>query len=255
MSNGSRGGGRIVGRFDRAAPGGAKGACAVLALESRRLLAAPSPPVITEPEVNGQVVSNFDVHMEVDPLAFSDVDGHAHHATSWQIRETSGNGGAVVWQALNVSDPLSKVHIHFGDGAFVGTLAGQTALLANRPYVLHTTFTDSNNETSATSQRAFSTAPLTQPVPGEGTWIVREGYKLELAAPAQAFRLPVNIAFVPNPGPNANDPLYYVTELYGSIKVVTRGGAISDYATGLLDYNPSGPISGVGEQGLTGIAV
>lgn len=69
------------------------------------------------------------------------------------------------------------------------------------------------------------------------------------------YRLPVNIAFVPDPGPNPDDPLYYVTELYGSIQVVTRDGTKHEFATGLLDYNPQGPISGSGEQGLTGIAV
>ena len=69
------------------------------------------------------------------------------------------------------------------------------------------------------------------------------------------YRLPVNIAFVPDPGPNPDDPLYYVTELYGSIQVVTRDGTRHEFATGLLDYNPQGPISGSGEQGLTGITV
>ena len=69
------------------------------------------------------------------------------------------------------------------------------------------------------------------------------------------YRLPVNIAFVPDPGPNPDDPLYFVTELYGSIQVVTRDGTKHEFATGLLDYNPTGPISGSGEQGLTGIAV
>ena len=69
------------------------------------------------------------------------------------------------------------------------------------------------------------------------------------------YRLPVNIAFVPNPGPDPDDPLYYVTELYGSIQVVRRDGTKQTFATGLLDYNPDGPISGTGEQGLTGIFV
>lgn len=69
------------------------------------------------------------------------------------------------------------------------------------------------------------------------------------------YRLPVNITFVPDPGPNPDDPLYYVTELYGSIQVVTRDGTKHEFATALLDYNPTGPISGSGEQGLTGLAV
>ncbi len=79
------------------------------------------------------------------------------------------------------------------------------------------------------------------------------GYVVEEVG--SGYRLPVNIAFVPNPGPNPDDPLYYVTELYGSIQVVTRDGTKHEFATGLLDYNPNGPISGSGEQGLTGIAI
>ena len=208
------------------------------ALEVRLNLAGPAAPVIVEPLTNGEVVSNFDVHMEVDPAAWSDPDGDAHQATSWQIRETPANGGATVWQAGNVSDALSKVHIHLGDGTFVGTLAGDTALLPSHDYVLRATFTDSRGESSATSTRTFRTADETAPVPGAGTWIAHEGYAVELAATAQAFRLAVNIAFVPNPGPNATDPLYYVTELYGSIKVITRAGTVSNYAANLLDYDP-----------------
>jgi glucose/arabinose dehydrogenase len=82
---------------------------------------------------------------------------------------------------------------------------------------------------------------------------LQPGYVIEEVG--SDYRLPVNIAFVPNPGPNPNDPLYYVTELYGSIQVVQRDGDKIQFATGLLDYNPNGPISGTGEQGLTGIAV
>jgi glucose/arabinose dehydrogenase len=224
-------------------------------LEERLTLSAPAAPVIIEPLTNGQVVSNFDVHMEVDPSAYSDADGDAHQSTTWQIRETAAAGGAVVWQAVGVTDALSKVHIHLGDGAFVGTLVGKSSLLASRDYALNATFTDSSNAVSATSVRTFSTPAPTAPVPGEGTWITHEGYAVEPAATAGAFRLPVNVAFVPIPGPNPTDPLYYVTELYGSIKMVTRGGQVSTYASGLLDYDPTGPISGTGEQGLAGLAI
>ncbi len=69
------------------------------------------------------------------------------------------------------------------------------------------------------------------------------------------FSLPVNIAFVLEPGPNPDDPLFYVTELYGTIKVVANDGTVSDYATGLLNFNPTGNFPGSGEQGLTGIVV
>src|SRR6476659_8159563 len=92
-------------------------------LEARLTPSGPAAPVIIEPLTDGQVVSNFDVHMEVDPSAYSDPDGDAHQSTTWTIRETAAAGGATVWQAVGVTDALSKVHLHLGDGTFVGTLA------------------------------------------------------------------------------------------------------------------------------------
>jgi hypothetical protein len=88
------------------------------------------------------------------------------------------------------------------------------------------------------------------PVP----WVVKQpGYRVDRVA--TGFQLPVNIAFVPTPGSAAGDPFYYVTELYGNVKVVTRGGAVNDYATGLLNFDPIGSFPGSGEKGLTGIVV
>lgn len=72
---------------------------------------------------------------------------------------------------------------------------------------------------------------------------------------AGGFQLPTNIAFVPNPGSAPDSPLFYVTELYGKIKVVSLDGTVSDYATGLLNFNPTGAFPGSGEQGLAGIVV
>jgi glucose/arabinose dehydrogenase len=82
---------------------------------------------------------------------------------------------------------------------------------------------------------------------------LQPGYEIDVVA--TGLRLPVNIAFVPNPGPNPEDPLYYVAELYGSIQVVRRDGTRQTFATSLLDYNPEGPFGGSGEQGLSGLAV
>lgn len=85
-------------------------------------------------------------------------------------------------------------------------------------------------------------------------WDARqERFKVEVFA--DGFQLPVNIVFVPNPGPNPSDPFLYVTELYGQIKVVTRDRTVSTYASGLLDFSPTGAFPGSGEQGLSGIAV
>ncbi len=93
--------------------------------------------------------------------------------------------------------------------------------------------------------------PLTEPaVP----WAVRQpGFRIERFA--TGLRLPVNVAFVPAPGPNADDPFLYVAELYGAVKVVTRSGAVSDYATNLLNFDPTGLFPGSGEKGLAGIVV
>jgi glucose/arabinose dehydrogenase len=96
----------------------------------------------------------------------------------------------------------------------------------------------------------FSSVARGLPAP----WVAREpGYRIDLVA--TGLTMPVNIAFVPNPGPLPTDPKFYVTELYGTIKVVTNDHAVQTYATGLLNYAPSGTFPGSGEQGLAGLAV
>ncbi len=85
-------------------------------------------------------------------------------------------------------------------------------------------------------------------------WIALEaGYAIELVA--TGFQLPVNIAFKPDSGLEPQDPFFYVTELYGTIKVVTKDGSVGDFATNLLDFNPTGNFPGSGEQGLTGVVI
>ncbi len=85
-------------------------------------------------------------------------------------------------------------------------------------------------------------------------WEIRQpGYVVEQFA--SGFQLPVNIAFVPNPGPNPTDPFFYVTELYGQIMMVTRNGTVSVYAGNLLNYPPTGVFPGSGESGVAGICV
>jgi len=85
-------------------------------------------------------------------------------------------------------------------------------------------------------------------------WAARQpGYEIEVVA--GGFLLPVNISFVADPGPAPGDPLFYVTELYGTIKVVSNDGTVGVYATNLLNFTPSGNFPGSGEQGVTGLAV
>jgi len=54
----------------------------------------------------------------------------------------------------------------------------------------------------------------------QSNWEIREGFKIEKVV--GGLFLPVNLAFVPNPKPHNSSPLFYVTELYGSIKVITH---------------------------------
>ncbi len=100
------------------------------------------------------------------------------------------------------------------------------------------------------AEPVFSALARGTPTP----WVALEpGYRIEVVA--RGLRLPVNIAFVPNPGVQPDSPLYYVTELYGSIKTILRDGTVLTYASNLLNFNPTGAFPGSGEQGVTGIAV
>ncbi|MFN3241717.1 MAG: PQQ-dependent sugar dehydrogenase [Planctomycetota bacterium] len=96
----------------------------------------------------------------------------------------------------------------------------------------------------------FSSLARTVPVPWQP---VQAGYTLDVVA--QGLQLPVNIAFAPNQSSLPTAPKFYVTELYGTIKVVTNSGLVANYATNVINYTPSGAFPGSGEQGLAGIAV
>lgn len=75
-------------------------------------------------------------------------------------------------------------------------------------------------------------------------WELRPDYVLSIDA--AGFRYPTEIAFVPDPGDGPKDPLYFVTELKGTVKVVTNDRTVHTFATGLFD--PS-RISGGSETG------
>ena len=104
--------------------------------------------------------------------------------------------------------------------------------------------------TSGQTSPSFSSLARGPEIP----WSVKQaGYAVEVFA--EGFQLPVNIAFVPNAGPEPDAPFFYVTELYGEVRVVRRDGSVGTFASGLLDFNPTGNFPGSGEQGLAGIAV
>ena len=213
----------------------------------------PNTPTITEPNIEGKVVNPGDVHMETAP--FSDPDaGQIHACTDWEIW-TAGLTERV-WFTSCIGG-IEKVHTHLGDGVFQGSLAGRTDLLPNTDYIIRVRHKDNSGapatEWSAYAQRGIHTSDVSIGNPNQLWSLPQAGYEVQVAA--TGFQLPVNIAFVPNPGTLPTSPFYYVVELYGNIKVVTRAGAISDYVTGLLNFNPTGNFPGTGEQGVTGLVI
>jgi hypothetical protein len=57
---------------------------------------------------------------------------------------------------------------------------------------------------------------------------VAEGFRLDVDA--DNFRFPTSIAVVPNPGESPDSPLYYVTEIRGRVRVVTKNRSVHTFA-------------------------
>ncbi len=85
-------------------------------------------------------------------------------------------------------------------------------------------------------------------------WAVRGGYSISIDT--QGFELPSALAFVPNPGPDPKDPLYYLTELTGAIKVVTNDRSVSTFAEDFFTRDPEEELPDIaGEVGMAGICL
>jgi glucose/arabinose dehydrogenase len=223
------------------------GSALVLALAAGTAHAAPPQPTIIEPSVDGQEVHPSDVHMEV---VIPD-DSNDDVCTDWEIR--TADLSRVAWEAPCATGVLAH-HIHLGDGTFLITHPlVPPGLEFGSTYVLRSRFHDDDGEIGDWSVRTFKTYPPSSPGGGIPWTPLQPGYVVDQVA--GGLQLPTDIAFVPSPGPGPKDPLLYITELYGTIKVVARDGTVSDYATGLLNFPPTGDFPGSGELGLTGIVV
>jgi len=85
-------------------------------------------------------------------------------------------------------------------------------------------------------------------------WEVAPGMSLE--ADAMGFTLPTAIAFVPDPGPGPKDPLYFVTEIRGKIKVVTNDRSVHTFAEGFFQSKPLHELPETeGETGMAGLCL
>ena len=85
-------------------------------------------------------------------------------------------------------------------------------------------------------------------------WAVAEAFSLSKDTSGYSF--PTAIAFVPEPGPNPGDPLYFVTEIRGKIKVVTNDRTVHTFAENFftLEVSKEKPSRG-GEIGMAGICL
>ena len=85
-------------------------------------------------------------------------------------------------------------------------------------------------------------------------WEVEEG--LSLRIDAEGFRMPTAIAFVPSPGPGPKDPLYFVTELRGAVRVVTNDRSVHTFAENFFRFRPEKELPAIeGESGLGAICL
>lgn len=85
-------------------------------------------------------------------------------------------------------------------------------------------------------------------------WAVRDNFKISVDA--EGFQFPSAIAFVPNPGDGPDDPLYFVTELRGRVKVVTNDRTVHTFAEDFFRLKPEEELPAFsGETGLAGICL
>ena len=84
-------------------------------------------------------------------------------------------------------------------------------------------------------------------------WCACTGFRVEEVT--TGLDLPVNLAFVPKPAATPHAPHFYVTELSGSVKVVTQDWNVHTYADSLLNYAPYRETPASEDGGVTGICV
>jgi hypothetical protein len=103
---------------------------------------------------------------------------------------------------------------------------------------------------------AAPAAPPATEADWRANWAVAPGFALE--RDTTGYTLPTSLAFVPQPGPGPKDPLYFVAELGGVIKVVSNDRSVSVFAQ---DFFQSLALQNVPENyqppqiGLTGLCL
>ncbi len=93
-----------------------------------------------------------------------------------------------------------------------------------------------------------------EPYNSKDDWTLPENFAIEIDTEGYSF--PTAIAFVTEPGAGPKDPLYFVTELRGKIKVVTNDRTVHTFAEGFFELKPREELPAQsGEGGLAGICL
>jgi glucose/arabinose dehydrogenase len=103
----------------------------------------------------------------------------------------------------------------------------------------------------------FCTAPSLAAAPvadWHADYAIPPGFRVQ--RDSTGFELPSSIAVVPHPGAGPKDPLYFVTELRGKLKVVTNDRTVLTFAEGFDALVPHEELpSHLGEIGMAGICL
>lgn len=85
-------------------------------------------------------------------------------------------------------------------------------------------------------------------------WALEKGFNIGIDT--EGYHFPSALAFVPDPGKGPKDPLYFVLELRGKIKVVTNDRSVYTFAEDFFKFTPSEELPAFGgESGLAGICL
>lgn len=85
-------------------------------------------------------------------------------------------------------------------------------------------------------------------------WGIVESFSINEVS--SGFKLPTSIAFVPDPGSDPKDPLYFVTELFGTLQMVTNDGTVISFAQDLFYWGDNLEFEETSdEHGLAGVCL
>jgi glucose/arabinose dehydrogenase len=87
----------------------------------------------------------------------------------------------------------------------------------------------------------------------QSDWDLPEGFSIHIDV--EGFDAPTALAFVPQPGPDPKSPLYFVTELHGKLKVVTRDRSIYTFAENFFSIGLPPLPNPDGESGLAAVTL